>query len=265
MKHYVRGKALSLAFVLSTPAALAQAPVSDLSTQSVQTQSAIGQNVGSLEDRVAVLERIIKSRTTMQQRLQQQLDTMQGEVDELRGAVELHTNQLEKVLQRQRELYLEIDKRVEALKQAETANAGSVTTPVANTGGVATTQPTVLSESEAYDAAVNLILKTKEYDKAIPAFERFLEAYPQSDYADNAHYWLGQLLFNQQQWEPSRRSFATVVDAFAQSSKRAEAMVKLGLIAQRTGDGNTAKNWFERVVAEYPNTTAAKLAASNLR
>jgi len=265
MKHYMRGKALSLAFVVFTPAALAQAPVSDLSTQSVQTQSALGQNVGSLEDRVAVLERIVKSRTTMQQRLQQQLDTMQGEVDELRGAVEQHTNQLEKVLQRQRELYLEIDKRVEALKQAGPVATGTASLPAGSTGVATTTPPAGLSEADAYDAAVNLILKTKEYDKAIPAFERFLEAYPQSDYADNAHYWLGQLLFNKQQWEPSKRSFATVVDTFTESSKRAEAMVKLGLIAQRTGDANTAKNWFERVVAEYPNTTAAKLAASNLR
>ena len=82
-------------------AAFAQAPVVDA-------------NGGSeLEQRIVVLERIVKSRTEMQHRLQTQLDNMQMEVDQLRGAVEVNTNELQKVLERQRELYLEIDKRVE--------------------------------------------------------------------------------------------------------------------------------------------------------
>lgn len=262
MTYKVKGKALCFAFVLSSANSLAQAPVSDLSTQNSTAQnSSVGQNVGSLEDRVAILERIVQSRTAMQQRLQQQLDTMQGEVDELRGQVELHTNQLEKVLQRQRELYLEIDKRVEAIQlqassqpdAGEDNSAGSSTQPAVITN---------LSETEAYDAAVNLILKSREYDKAIPAFETFLQAYPQSDFADNAHYWLGQLLFNKQQWNGARESFSTVVERFNESTKRADAMLKLGVIAERTGDDATASQWFERVISEYPDSSAAKLAES---
>lgn len=273
MKYYVKGKAVSLAFLFSTPIAVAQAPVDDLSTQTLQTaqttQAAQSQSVGSLEDRVAILERIIRSRTAMQQRLQEQLDTMQGEVDSLRGSVELHTNQLEKVLQRQRELYLEIDKRVEALQQAGTQPAGqpqsgAIEQPAGQTpvGGAATGQAPGLSESDAYDAAVNLILKTREYDKAIPAFESFLQSYPQSQFADNAHYWLGQLLFNKQQWAEAGESFTNVVEQFTDSSKRPDAMLKLGVIAQRTGDAATAKSWFDQVRSEYPDSSAAKLAAS---
>lgn len=257
-----KGKAYSLAFVVLSGGVCAQAPVSDLTSQSINGQSSeLNQSVGSMEERVAVLERIVQSRTALQQRVQQQLDTMQGEVDELRGAIELHANQLEKVLQRQRELYLEIDKRVESLKaQTPSVPEAAVTqdpTPI-------TTAATSLSESEAYEAAVNLILKTREYDKAIPAFEAFLQGYPQSKLADNAHYWLGQLLFNKQQWANASESFNTVVSNFAQSTKRPDAMLKLGIIAQRTGKNAEARSWFEKVVSEYPNSSAAKLANSRL-
>jgi len=38
---------------------------------------------------------------------------MQNEVNELRGAIEMQNYQLEKVLERQRELYLEMDQRIQ--------------------------------------------------------------------------------------------------------------------------------------------------------
>ena len=123
---------------------------------------------------------------------------------------------------------------------------------------------TGLSESEAYDAAVNLILKTREYDKAIPAFEAFLNTYPSSEYADNAHYWLGQLLFNKQSWADAESAFSTVVQNFPDSSKRADAMLKLGVIKQRTGSTSEANTWFQKVLSEYPNSSAAKLAQSRM-
>ncbi|HAX26596.1 MAG TPA: tol-pal system protein YbgF, partial [Alteromonas macleodii] len=79
---------VTLCAALAVSTAFAQAPVVDA-------------NGGSeLEQRIVVLERIVKSRTEMQHRLQTQLDNMQMEVDQLRGAVEVNTNELQKVLER---------------------------------------------------------------------------------------------------------------------------------------------------------------------
>ncbi|MBO1256143.1 tol-pal system protein YbgF [Alteromonas sp. 5E99-2] len=259
MRYFIKGEALCFAFLFST-SVFAQAPVSDVNQTSAANNGAVNSTlaVSSLEERVAVLERIIKSRNVMQQSLQTQLDDMQYEVDELRGTVELHTNQLEKVLQRQRELYLEIDKRVESLKSTQIQVP--TTTPTINEP-IASVE-SQLGESESYDKAVNLILKTREYDKAIPAFREFLQAYPNSEFADNAYYWLGQLLFNKKEWADAESSFSTVVNNFADSTKRADAMLKLGVIKQNLGQGSQANVWFERVLSEYPNSSAAKLARS---
>lgn len=238
-------------FTVASAAVAAQAPVVDA-------------NNGDFEARLATLENILESRTESQHRLQSQLDSLQSEVDELRGAVEVHTNQLEKILQRQRELYLEIDKRVEALKAVPVQQP--VTTTDATTELPTVTQPvaTAVSETQAYEDAVNLILQDRDYAAAVPAFQQFISQYPDSEYAANAHYWLGQLLFNQQDWVNAQQQFGLVVDRFADSSKRADSILKLGIIAERQGNVALARQRFNQVVAEYPDSSARKLADSRL-
>ncbi|MBU2977421.1 tol-pal system protein YbgF [Alteromonas sp. C1M14] len=272
VKPYFQGVTLCAALCVSA-SLQAQAPVYDVGDTPTQAQAAVGvDGQSSLEQRIVVLERIVESRTQMQHRLQQHLDTMQGEIDELRGAVEINTNQLEKVLERQRELYLEIDKRVEALKQGSVAN-NAVSTPT-NSGMTPSPAPgatqsssassVTQDEGEAYEAAVNLILKSREYDKAIPAFQSFLGEFPNSEYAPNAHYWLGQLLFNKQKWSDASEQFNIVINKFSDSAKRPDALLKLGVISERQGNKTEARTLFEQVIQEYPNSSATKLAQSRL-
>jgi tol-pal system protein YbgF len=225
----------------------------------------VNANGGSeLEQRIVVLERIVKSRTEMQHRMQTQLDNMQNEVDQLRGAVEVNTNELQKVLERQRELYLEIDKRVEALKQSGALTGTSPSGAISTVPESAPASSPQVGESEAYESAVNLILKSREYDKAIPAFQSFIERFPNSEYAPNAHYWLGQLLFNKQQWSDASEQFNIVVNRFSGSTKRPDALLKLGVIAERNGDNASARQLFLQVVNEHPDSSAKRLAESRL-
>jgi tol-pal system protein YbgF len=245
----IYSKLLFGCFIGAAAFASAQAPVSDL-------------NTGSLEQRVSELERLVESRTSAQHRIQGQLDTIQDEVNELRGTLEVHNFKLEQILQRQRELYLEIDNRI----QAVTASGAAVqpATPVAEP---ANDQNYVLAagEDEAYDKAINLILKERRYDEAVLAFEAFLVNFPSSSYAANAHYWLGQLLKNKQEWEQSKGHFERVVNQYVDSNKRPAAILKLGEIAQKQNNLARAKQLFEQVISEYPDSASRKLADNRLR
>lgn len=213
----------------------------------------------SLSDRVSVLERMVESRSDMQHRIQGQLDEMQTEVNQIRGDLELHSHKLEQILQRQRELYLEIDRRIEM------ATAQNTTTDVSTTP-VSTAEPMISDdENSLYDGAVNLILKEKKYEQAIPKFQMFLKQYPKSEYAPNAHYWLGLLLFNKQEWKPSEEHFTQVVSFYPDSGKRPDSLLKLGVIAQRKGNNARALQLFEQVVSEYPDSSVRKLAETRLK
>lgn len=241
-----RISALSLSFVLGAAVYAAPAPVTDLGT-------------GSLEQRIAVLERMVDTRTNVQHRIQEQLDVMQDEVSQLRGTLELHNHQLEQILQRQRELYLEIDKRIEAV-MTQVPAAGVAETPV----DVASASP-VGDESQAYDRAVDLILKEKRYDDAIPEFQSFLQNFPNSSYAPNAHYWLGQLLFNKQDWSGAGEQFQVLVSGYPDSTKRADALFKLGVVEEKRANLARAKQLFEQVISEYPDSSSKRLAETRLK
>ncbi|AZQ83593.1 tol-pal system protein YbgF [Colwellia sp. Arc7-635] len=217
----------------------------------------------SLTDQLVSLERKLDARNRAQVNVQQQLDELQNEVNELRGITELHTYQLSQVLDRQRELYQELDRRVsEALKPANQVPAAT-NMSATNSGNV--NYSSNLTENEAYDRAVNMVLKDKRYDQAIPEFETFNQKYPNSSYAANAHYWLGQLLFNKGELAKARKEFDLVVNNYLDSSKRSDAMLKLAMVEQKENNPAKAVAIYKKLIAEYPNSSAAKLAQPRLK
>ena len=237
----------------------AAAPVSDLGGDSGGGVVLSGNNgaivpTGSLEDRVALLERTLNARLRLQAELQQQVDSLQGEVSELRGQLEQQTYQMEQSQERQRQLYQELDK----VANSQPA-AAAPTTPAA-----AANYSTNQDENQAYDAAVNMVLKEKNYDKAIPAFEGFIKQFPSSSYVPNAHYWLGQLMFNKGDRAGAASQFSTVANKYSKSPKRADALLKLGMLAQLDGKKAEAKTFYEQVIKGYPNTSPAQLAKQSL-
>lgn len=263
MNFVYKQAAISMA-VLFAVTAHAAAPVSDLGGDSSGGVILSGNNgaivpSGSLEDRVALLERTLNARLRMQAELQQQVDSLQGEVSELRGQLEQQTYQMEQSQERQRQLYQELDKVASSQQAAPAAPATPATTPAA-----APNYSTNQDENQAYDAAVNMVLKEKNYDKAIPAFEGFIKQFPNSSYVPNAHYWLGQLLFNKGDRAGATTQFATLANKYSKSPKRADALLKLGMLAQLDGKKAEAKSFYEQVIKGYPNTSPAQLAKQSL-
>ncbi|MGL6518346.1 tol-pal system protein YbgF [Aeromonas caviae] len=255
------GVALAVLVALNAQAA---APVSDLSGDSGSSGVVLSGNngaivpTGSLEDRVALLERTLNARLRLQAELQQQVDSLQGEVSELRGQLEQQTYQMEQSQERQRQLYQELD------KVANSQPAAAPATPAATPPAAAANYSTNQDENQAYDAAVNMVLKEKNYDKAIPAFEGFIKQFPNSSYVPNAHYWLGQLMFNKGDRAGAASQFSTVANKYSKSPKRADALLKLGMLAQLDGKKAEAKAFYEQVIKGYPNTSPAQLAKQSL-
>ncbi|REL24353.1 tol-pal system protein YbgF [Thalassotalea euphylliae] len=238
----------------STPVVLAQQPAPVLE---------VNAGSGSLSDRIANLERQLSARNRAQVNIQRQLDELQTEMSELRGVTELHSHQLTQVLERQRELYQEIERRVsEALKTPAQVPA-ALAAPQGS--APATNYSSNLTENQAYDRAVNMVLKEKQYDKAIPEFQAFNKNFPNSSYAPNAHYWLGQLLFNKGELAQAAAEFDIVVQRHTTSNKRPDAMLKLGMVAQKQGQNAKAVAMYQQLIAQYPDSTAAQLAQPRLQ
>lgn len=237
--------------------AVAQAPVVDVNST--------GLSSSSLSEQLTTLERKLDARNRAQVNIQRQLDQLQTEMNELRGVTELHTHQLSQVLERQRELYQELDRRVsEALKPANQVPSSLAANDTSVSSSPTQSYSNNLTENEAYDRALNLVLKDKRYEQAIPEFRAFNKSFPQSTYAPNAHYWLGQLLFNKGELAEAEQEFSIVVERFADSAKRPDAMLKLAMVAQKQNNNNKAISLYRELIKAYPDSTSAKLAKPRL-
>ncbi|MCK8105198.1 MULTISPECIES: tol-pal system protein YbgF [unclassified Pseudoalteromonas] len=248
----MKPKIILAAMILSgsTQVLAAPAPVSEAAS----SQS-------SIEKRLATLESMMQQRNFLQVELQQQLNLLQDEVSQIRGVTEEQSYKLEKVLQRQRELYQEIENRVSQAYAKPTAPAPTTDyTQPSNEQSYSSD----LSENEAYERAVALIMKDKRYDQAIPEFQAFLTTYPNSVYTSNAHYWLGQLLTIKNDGVKAAEHFKVVVNEFPNSNKRPDAMLKLGTLLQEQGLKAEAQKILNELINQYPSTTAAKLATDRL-
>lgn len=244
----------------STFAVLAAQPAPVIEVSSSPVSTAV--NSSSLSEQLAAVERKLDSRNRAQVNIQRQLTDLQTEVDEIRGVTELHGHKLSQILERQRELYQELDRRVSQAVQAPQIPA----TIASNNTNLA---PTIdyssdLTENESYDHAVNLVLKEKKYDEAIEKFKAFNKKYPESTYAANAHYWLGQLLFTKGELSAAENEFSIVVNAHKDSTKRSDAMLKLAMVSDKQDNKARARNLYTKLIKEYPSTSAAKLAGSRL-
>ncbi|MGL4205459.1 MAG: tol-pal system protein YbgF [Aeromonadaceae bacterium] len=226
----------------------------------------------SVEERVDKLERMVNSRNLVQIEMQQQVDALSNEVRQLRGSLEEANYKLQQATERQKALYQELDqvKSNAAAASATAASSAQASTPIVGAGTAQAATPSTPSapvtadEKQAYDAAVNLVMKDKSYDKAIPAFEAFIKQHPQSSLVPNAHYWLGQLQYNQGDKESAKANFLTVAQKYKESPKRADALLKLGMITLSEGDKEKAGKFFQLVMKQYPDSPSAQLAQKAL-
>ena len=115
-----------------------------------------------------------------------------------------------------------------------------------------------------YQRAFNL-LKKSQYDQAKKAFKNFLKNYPESDYSDNAQYWLGETNYVMQKYDIAINEYQALLSIFPNSKKVSHALLKIGYSYAELGNVSDAEKILIEVVQEYPGTTAARLAEERLR
>lgn len=213
-----------------------------------------------LDARLGRLERVVNNQSLID--LSQRLDALQAEVRSLRGQGEETENAVQALRRQQRDLYADLDRRIAALEGRGAAEARSATasSPAQNATGAPAGDAAVQAYGLAFDA-----LKQSRYAEAIAGFEAFVRDWPTHDLADNAQYWLGEAHYVNRDYEKAIAAFGAVGARWPDSSKAGDALLKLGyaqLELRRTAAG---RRTLEDVVAKFPGTEAARLAAERLR
>lgn len=213
-----------------------------------------------IDRRLSAIERVVQNQSLVD--LTQQVAELERRTAELSGAAETLEYNASTTADRQRELYYDLDRRLQALEK--TLAAGGPPS-VLDGGPLPPGQLPVPggSADDNYRAAFELI-KEQRYDAAEVAFRQFMLSFPDSDNAPNAQYWLAESLYVRQRYEQALEAFQAVIDHYPASRKVVDALLKIGYCNYELGRWQDAKTALAQVQADYPDTTAARLAGQRL-
>jgi tol-pal system protein YbgF len=214
-----------------------------------------------LERRLQSIERVVQNQSLV--KLTQQVGTVERRGDEMQGRVEELEHSSESTAERQRQLYVDLDTRMQELETA--VRAQSVAR--ASENGATTSGQLPMpggSDRDNYQAAFEL-LKEQSYGPAASAFEQFLATFPDSELADNAQYWLAESRYVTQQFERALSEFEVVIESFPNSRKVPDALLKIGYCSYELERWDAARESLTRVQTEFAETTAARLAGQRLQ
>ena len=269
------------AYLACGTSAFAQAPVTDLR---------------SLEGRLEKIERLLDAEGLVE--LTDDVKSQDIQIRELRGRFEELSHAIGRLQQRQRELYLDLDQRLQKLEAAgpspataastqpaaaaeasTTPEAPASPTPAASTAAQ-TSQPASVepattpaqssvgvdpfAEQQAYQSAFEL-LKAGRYEEAAEAFHQFIAQFPTGSYADNAQYWLGETYYITRRFESAVREFERLIGRYPNSGKLTHAMLKIGYAYDELGNRAEAERALGDLVTRFPQSAAAGLARKRLQ
>lgn len=207
--------------------------------------TAIEQRLDQLEQQLEVQDELQLIRT---------VDELQEEVRRLRGTAEEHEHALDSLRSGQRDMYVDLDRRLRELEVGE----GPAASARQGSGG------RDADEEQAYQDAFQM-LREGRYEQAISAFGDFLQRYADGAYGPNARYWLGEAHYVSRQFDQARAEFEQVLADYPDSNKVPDARLKLGFIHYEQENWRRAREMLEQVRRQHADTSAAELAAERLQ
>ncbi|MBP9723060.1 MAG: tol-pal system protein YbgF [Gammaproteobacteria bacterium] len=233
-------------------------------------------------------------------KLEKRVKLLQLQLQELTGLLEAQQHKFEQVFAQDKLLHESLERRISQLissnntisnntsitpiipstpNNSSTKNISSKLNPTSSTTPSDTTsipseekevkksytyKDSELDQQSLYNSAYENI-KLRKYDQAITAFTQYNSKFPNGQYSESSHYWLGEIYMLQSKYDKALGAFNTVLTKHPKGQKSADAMYKKGLVYLYQKDFMQAKKVLTQVVKLHSNTTAASLAEKQLK
>lgn len=245
------------------------------------------ETTGALGEFDSVRSTLADTRANVQQ-IQRDVDTLKEKVEEVRHQLDRQIGQSTRDSgQRIRDLEARIARLGEELKtqgallkareeelktlldQAKAAPGSPESRPSGEGAGTSDiAKEKAPAESEAarkdYEEAWRLV-ERKNYKAAIGRFKEFLKKHPQSEYADNAQYWIGESHYALREFDQAILEFDVVRRRYPKGDKVPAALLKQGFAFAELGDKVDARLILQELVDRYPQSPEAGKAKQKLK
>jgi len=120
-------------------------------------------------------------------------------------------------------------------------------------------EPVTPAVQALYDRGYTLYHQ-RHYVDAESSFQRFLQAEPNSELADNAQYWIGECRYSRGDMRGALAAFRETVARYPRGNKTPDALLKAGMSLEALGDKEGARTTYREVLRQFPGTAVAAVA-----
>ncbi len=183
-----------------------------------------------------------------------QVEEISQQLEEVQNQLQDTNDRVTALLQSSRTFTSNVPATGDTLSAADTL----ITNPSAST------QPYSVDHSrELYNTAHRDVLRGN-FQLALEGFRQFMQQFPNSDLADNAQYWIGEVYYAQGRHSNAIEEFEKVIKWYRNGDKVPAALLKIGYSYISIDETEQGKLYLEEVITEYPDTQEANLAKGRL-
>jgi tol-pal system protein YbgF len=117
--------------------------------------------------------------------------------------------------------------------------------------------------AENYRQAI-ILFGGGKHAEARRGFQSVFDADPSGDLADNALFWIGETYFAAKDYTNAVRHYQRVVSDYSTQNKAPDALFKIAMAQERTGDLALARRTLQQVIDRFPYSSPASSAKAEL-
>ena len=238
-----------------------------LQTQVQQLQEQMTAMQRSFDERMGVMKNLVEQDTDVANKVAAALNTLQAalqkqqaeggtRVDQVSGQIQALNDTMDELKVR----LAKVTKQLEDMQSAQQSLAASQAQQQAAQQAQAQAPPPDVLYNNAlrdYNGGKN--------DLALQEFSDYIKFYPNTDYAGNCYFYLGELQFKQGNYAQAVQSYDQVLQNFPSGNKAAAAQLRKGFALLELGKQDDGVAELRHLIQRYPRSTEAVQARERLR
>ena len=257
----------ALLWIAATPAWGVSKEMIQLQTQVQQLQEQMTAMQRSFDERMGVMKNLVEqdadaankiaaALTSLQTTLQKQQADSGAKVDQVSGQIQALNDTMDELKVR----LAKVTKQLEDLQATQQSLAASQAQQQAAQQAQAQAPPPDVLYNNAlrdYNGGKN--------DLALQEFSDYTKFYPNTDYAGNSYFYVGELQFKQGNYQQAVQSYDQVLQNFPSGNKAAAAQLRKGFALIELGKQDDGVAELRHLIQRYPRSTEAVQARERLR
>lgn len=242
--------------VAASPALGQRREIVQLQADIIRLTQQVTEIQNSLDDRNTVVQNLVEQ-------LYDRLVSLAGTVDRITGTLNDVQTSNDRLSGEMRVLMSNLRDDVEIMDRS----LGELRGEVNGMAQQLTTMQTTAEQLESPEGLMRLAVTdflSGNYELATEGFREYLDSYPTSSRAAEAQLYMGDVHFNQREYDQAIIEYDLLLQKYPNSVKKVTALYKKGLALAELDETEDALTYLRQVVSDFPDSTEAASAQQKI-